>query len=60
MQEALIRQVRANTGTRQSEAQQQVTQFLNVTAAMPEDVRITGSIDKQRVEGTEEKANADQ
>jgi hypothetical protein len=58
MQVALVRQVRANTGARQSEAQQQVTQFLNVTAAMPEDVRITGSIDRQRVEGTKDKANA--
>jgi len=56
MQEALVRQVRANTGTRQSEAQQQVTQFLNVTAAMPEDVRITGSISQDRVEQDKEES----
>ncbi|NJL55720.1 hypothetical protein HC928_11315 [bacterium] len=50
IQAALVRQVRANTGTRQSEAQQQVGQFLNLTAALPDEVRITGSIDQNRLD----------
>jgi len=53
IQAALVRQVRANTGTRQSEAQQQVGQFLNLTAALPDEVRITGSIDQNRLKQTE-------
>ncbi|MCL4880518.1 MAG: hypothetical protein KJ064_27990 [Anaerolineae bacterium] len=53
IQAALVRQVRANTGTRQSEAQQQVGQFLNLTAALPDEVRITGSIDQNRLKKTE-------
>lgn len=53
IQAALVRQVRANTGARQSEAQQQVGQFLNLTAALPDEVRITGSIDQNRLKSTE-------
>lgn len=53
IQAALVRQVRANTGARQSEAQQQVGQFLNLTAALPDEVRIIGSIDPNRLKPTE-------
>ncbi len=45
----LVQQVRLATGARQSEAQQQVGQFLTVAAAMPDEVRIRGSIDQARI-----------
>ncbi len=45
----LVQHVRLATGARQSEAQQQVGQFLTVAAAMPDEVRIRGSIDKARI-----------
>lgn len=53
LQGALIRQVRTNTGARQAEAQQQVGQFLNLTAALPDEVHISGSIDQNRLKSTE-------
>ncbi len=45
----LVQRVRLTTGARQSEAQQQVGQFLTVAAAMPDEVRIRGSIDQTRI-----------
>ncbi|MBZ0304664.1 MAG: hypothetical protein K8I82_01230, partial [Anaerolineae bacterium] len=45
----LVQRVRLTTGARQSEAQQQVGQFLTVAAAMPDEVRIKGSIDSARI-----------
>jgi hypothetical protein len=55
LQEKLVTHVRQATGARQQTAQQRVSQFLNVTAAMPEAVRITGKIDGSRV--TQEQAD---
>jgi hypothetical protein len=45
----LVQHIRLTTGARQSEAQQQVGQFLTVAAAMPDEVRIRGSIDQARL-----------
>lgn len=47
--ERLVQHVRVSTGARQSEAQQRVGQFLTVAAAMPEEVRLTGTINQARV-----------
>ncbi|GIK64402.1 MAG: hypothetical protein BroJett018_21960 [Chloroflexota bacterium] len=51
----LVQYVRMTTGTRQSEAQQQVGRFLTVAAAMPDEVRITGSIPQTRLGPTAER-----
>jgi hypothetical protein len=48
-QDKLVQHVRLTTGARQSEAQQQVGQFLTVAAAMPDEVRIRGAIDQTRI-----------
>jgi hypothetical protein len=49
-QERLVQQVRTSTGARQSEAQRQVNRFLSVASAMPQEVRVTGSVARERVE----------
>ncbi len=46
----LVETVQSNTGARASEAEGRVGQFLNLTAAMPTEVRITGSIDRSRLD----------
>ncbi|MBZ0315242.1 MAG: hypothetical protein K8L91_02405 [Anaerolineae bacterium] len=51
----LVQHVRMTTGRRQSEAQQQVGRFLTVAAAMPDEVRITGSIPHTRLLPTAER-----
>lgn len=52
-QAQLVRHVQVTTGARQSEAQQQVGQFVNVAAAMPQEVRVMGSIPRERIEKPE-------
>jgi len=52
-QERLVQHVRVTTGARQSEAEQQVRQFVNVAAAMPQEVRVTGSVPRERIEKPE-------
>ncbi|GIK64267.1 MAG: hypothetical protein BroJett018_20610 [Chloroflexota bacterium] len=47
--EKLVQHVRSTTGARQSDAQQQVGRFLTVAAAMPDEVRITGSVPQKRL-----------
>jgi hypothetical protein len=54
--ERLVQQVRVATGARQSEAQRQVNRFLSVSAAMPQEVRVTGSVARERIEPEESKS----
>jgi hypothetical protein len=52
--DVLVQQVRTETGMRQSEAQQRVGEFLTVAAAMPQEVRMTGSVARERIESNQE------
>ena len=55
-QQRLVQHVRIATGTRQSEAQRQVDRFLSAAAAIPQEVRVTGSVARERIKP--EKAEA--
>jgi len=49
IQGALVKHVRSNTGSSQQQAQQDVNRLLNLTAAMPDEVTISGTIDANRL-----------
>jgi|GEM_PF-5768555 len=49
IQGALVKHVRHNTGSSQQQAQQDVNRLLNLTAAMPEEATISGTIDANRL-----------